>query len=296
MENWPAVAQALVGTLFTYGCTALGAAVVFMAKDIPKKVMDFFYGFTAGVMISTSCFGLIAPAIDESSREGLWSEKVPWVPVLVGFVFGSGFLKLVELFFSGSHGHSHGNAPHSPHSPPENPVRNPEISEQVEYPIDIIEEDDDTMNILSRNHFNSPKAKGCFESIQRAMWGSEAATTDRFRRTMMLVLAITLHNIPEGVAVGVAFGSVQYAVDKDKAFQSAVALAFAVGIQNIPEGLGVSMPLRREGMSQVRSFFHGQLSGLVEPIGGVLGALTVSMVRPLLPFALSFAAARIPDR
>jgi len=105
----------------------------------------------------------------------------------------------------------------------------------------------------------------------------------------LLVLAITLHNIPEGLAVGVAFGALvsEYS---NIAFMGAVALAIGIGIQNFPEGLAVSMPLRTGGMSRRKSFWFGQLSGLVEPIAGVIGALTVSIFKPLLPYALAFAA------
>jgi len=105
----------------------------------------------------------------------------------------------------------------------------------------------------------------------------------------LLVLAITLHNIPEGLAVGVAFGALvsEYS---SIAFTGAVALAIGIGIQNFPEGLAVSMPLRSEGMSRRKSFWFGQLSGLVEPVAGVIGALTVSIFKPVLPYALGFAA------
>jgi ZIP family zinc transporter len=105
----------------------------------------------------------------------------------------------------------------------------------------------------------------------------------------LLVLAITMHNFPEGLAVGVAFGAV--AADLPSAsIGGAVALAIGIGIQNFPEGTAVSMPLRREGMSAKKSFFMGQMSGVVEPIAGVLGAMFVIYMRDILPFALCFAA------
>ena len=105
----------------------------------------------------------------------------------------------------------------------------------------------------------------------------------------LLVLAITLHNIPEGLAVGVAFGALvsEYS---SVAFTGAVALAVGIGLQNFPEGLAVSMPLRTGGMSRRKSFWFGQLSGFVEPIAAVIGAVTVSIFKPLLPYALAFAA------
>ncbi|MFZ5979865.1 MAG: ZIP family metal transporter [Candidatus Zixiibacteriota bacterium] len=110
-----------------------------------------------------------------------------------------------------------------------------------------------------------------------------------WHRTTLLVLAITLHNIPEGLAVGVAFGAI--AADLPSAsLAGAVALALGIGIQNFPEGLAVSMPLRREKISRVKSFWYGQLSGVVEPIAGVFGATLVIIARPVLPYALAFAA------
>jgi len=110
-----------------------------------------------------------------------------------------------------------------------------------------------------------------------------------WQRSTLLVLAITLHNIPEGLAVGVAFGAV--AADIPSAtLAGAVALAIGIGIQNFPEGLAVSLPLRREGMSRLKSFWYGQLSAIVEPIAGVIGAAAVILAQPILPYALAFAA------
>ena len=110
-----------------------------------------------------------------------------------------------------------------------------------------------------------------------------------WQRSVLLVLAITLHNFPEGLAVGVAFGALAAGLPS-ATLAGAVALALGIGIQNFPEGTAVSVPLRREGLSRFQSFFWGQLSGVVEPIAGVLGALAVIMVKPLLPYALAFAA------
>jgi ZIP family zinc transporter len=104
-----------------------------------------------------------------------------------------------------------------------------------------------------------------------------------------LVLAITLHNIPEGLAVGVAFGAAAAGLPA-ASLGGAIALALGIGIQNFPEGAAVSVPLRREGMSRLRSFWYGQLSGMVEPIAGVIGAAAVFYIRPILPYALAFAA------
>ena len=110
-----------------------------------------------------------------------------------------------------------------------------------------------------------------------------------WQRSVLLVLAITLHNIPEGLAVGVAFGAAA-AGHSAATLGMAIALAIGIGIQNFPEGAAVSVPLRREGMSRLKSFWYGQLSGAVEPIAGVIGAVAVIAMQPLLPYALSFAA------
>ena len=121
------------------------------------------------------------------------------------------------------------------------------------------------------------------------MKDAEGINPMRNRRSTLLVLAITLHNIPEGLAVGVAFGAV--AADIPSAsLAGAVALGLGIGIQNFPEGVAVSMPLRRDGLSRGKSFFYGQLSGMVEPISAIVGAAAVVFFQPLLPYALSFAA------
>lgn len=109
------------------------------------------------------------------------------------------------------------------------------------------------------------------------------------KRCMLLITSITLHNIPEGLAVGVAFGSLFYGLD-GATTTTACMLALGIGLQNFPEGMAVSLPLRREGMSRKKAFFYGQLSGIVEPISGVIGAILVIKIRFLLPYLLAFAA------
>lgn len=111
----------------------------------------------------------------------------------------------------------------------------------------------------------------------------------KINRILMLVLSITLHNIPEGLAVGVAFGALKNGLT-DEALMGALSVAMGIGLQNFPEGAAVSLPLRREGFSRKKSFLIGQASGIVEPIAGVLGAFLVVYIEKLLPFALSFAA------
>ena len=113
---------------------------------------------------------------------------------------------------------------------------------------------------------------------------------ERLNRIIMLLLSITLHNIPEGLAIGVAFGVLQDTSFTTESLMGAITIAIGIGLQNFPEGAAVSLPLRREGYSRKKCFFLGQASGLVEPIAGVIGALLVVYVEAILPYALSFAA------
>ncbi len=136
------------------------------------------------------------------------------------------------------------------------------------------------------------------------MWGSDKVVTlarsrvddggsghnDRLNRIIMLILSITLHNIPEGLAVGVAFGALQNGPLTTEGLMGAVTIAVGIGLQNFPEGAAVSVPLRREGYSRRKSFLLGQASGLVEPVAGVIGAALVMYIEAILPYALSFAA------
>ncbi|MDR1239439.1 MAG: ZIP family metal transporter [Treponema sp.] len=128
--------------------------------------------------------------------------------------------------------------------------------------------------ILPHLHIEAPAAEGI-----KTNWG----------RSVLLVLAITLHNIPEGLAVGVTFGAAAAGIPGG-GLAGAFALALGIGLQNFPEGAAVSIPLRRDGMSRRKSFWYGQLSGLVEPVAGVLGAALVFYIQPVLSYALSFAA------
>lgn len=111
-----------------------------------------------------------------------------------------------------------------------------------------------------------------------------------WRRSILLISAITIHNIPEGLAVGVAFGAVVVGDIETATIGAAAALALGIGLQNFPEGIAVAMPLRREGVNRWRAFLYGQASGMVEPIAGVIGAAAVLLMRPILPYALAFAA------
>jgi ZIP family zinc transporter len=130
--------------------------------------------------------------------------------------------------------------------------------------------------VMPHLHINFPEAE------------KEGVDTN-LSRTMLLVLAITLHNIPEGLAVGVAFGAVAHGMD-GATIGAAIALALGIGLQNFPEGIAVSMPMRRMGVSRFKSWWYGQLSAIVEPVAGLVGAAAVIYAFPILPYALSFAA------
>jgi ZIP family zinc transporter len=119
---------------------------------------------------------------------------------------------------------------------------------------------------------------------------TQGQSNERLNRIIMLILSITLHNIPEGLAVGVAFGALQNVGYSMESLMGAITIAVGIGLQNFPEGAAVSVPLRREGYSRKRSFLFGQASGMVEPIAGVLGAWLVVYVETILPYALAFAA------
>ena len=223
LQQYNHVMQALIATLFTWGVTAAGAALVFFTKTVNRKLMDSMMGFAAGVMIAASFWSLLAPGIEMAGQ----MNQIPWLTATVGFLGGGIFMRIVDLIL---------------------PHLHPGLS------ID--------------------KSEGVKTSWQRST---------------LLVLAITLHNIPEGLAVGVAFGAVAANLPS-ATMGGAIALAIGIGIQNFPEGTAVSMPLRREGMSQGKSFIMGQASGMVEPIAGVIGTYFVLRMQYILPYALCFAA------
>lgn len=125
---------------------------------------------------------------------------------------------------------------------------------------------------------------------RRKVNSTQGQSHEKLNRIIMLVLSITLHNIPEGLAVGVAFGALKNGTLTTESLMGAITIAVGIGLQNFPEGAAVSVPLRREGYSRKRSFLLGQASGMVEPVAGVIGALLVVYVEVILPYALSFAA------
>ncbi len=220
-EQLNPVLAAFYATTFTWFLTALGASVVFLFKNMNRMVLDGMLGFTGGVMIAASFFGLLLPAINMSEGEGLSKG----IPVSIGFVLGALFLFTLD-------------------------------------------------KVLPHLHINFKETEGI---------------KTPFQKSTLLVLAITLHNIPEGLAIGVLFGAAAAGVP-EATVSGAVILTIAIAIQNLPEGIAVTMPLKRMGLSRRKSFFYGQSSALVEPIAGVIGALAVGFFMPILPYALAFAA------
>jgi len=217
------ILQALLATLFTWGVTALGAAVVFLRREIDQRLLDAMLGFAGGVMLAASYWSLLAPAIEMTEEAG----GIAWLPAAGGFLLGGAFLRLADHLL--------------PHLHP---------------------------------GLSMDQAEG-------------VPTT--WRRSVLLVLAITLHNIPEGLAVGVAFGAVGIGAP-GATLGGAIALAIGIGLQNFPEGTAVALPLRREGLPRKNCFAWGQASAIVEPIAGVCGAAFVVFAQPILPWALAFAA------
>lgn len=218
------VQQALLGGCFTWSLTALGAATVFLARGVNRRLLDAMLGFAAGVMIAASYWSLLAPAIEMAAGSGVPA----WLPAAAGFLAGGVGMRIAESMLPYLH-----------------------LSE------------------VGGNHSEGMRLPG--------------------KSSIMLILAITIHNIPEGLAVGVAFGALA-AAHPAATLAGAIGLAVGIGIQNFPEGMAVSMPLRRDGFSPARSFWYGQLSGLVEPVAAVAGAAAVILAQPVLPYALAFAA------
>ena len=204
--------QALLATLLTWGVTALGAALVLLTRRSHPLLLDALMAFGAGVMLASSYFSLLAPAITRADEQG----QLPWLIAAAGFLSGGLLLQMADFMLR-------------------------------------------RLPVAGR------------------------------RRSILLVSSVTLHNIPEGMAVGVSFGALAAAFSP-AALSAAWMLAIGIALQNFPEGAAVSLPLRREGLSRRRAFLFGQLSGFVEPIAGVLGCLLAVYVQWLLPFLLAFSA------
>lgn len=202
--------------------TILGSAVVYLLKDkINEKVQKILIGFASGVMLAASIWSLLIPSIESSSSMG----NLSFIPAVVGFLLGMGFLLLLDT-------------------------------------------------IIPHIHIDSEEPEGLKANV---------------KKQNMFLFAMTLHNIPEGMAVGVVLAS---ALNGNTPITMAAALSLAIGIclQNIPEGAIVSTPLKKEGLSKNKSFLYGVLSGVVEPLAIVITIIFSSLITPILPYILSFAA------
>lgn len=234
-------------------------------------------------MTAASFWSLMAPAIEAAEEAGYYGSRGEYAfgPCAIGFLLGGAFVLASDMCI--------------PRFSKKNPAIELAISQNRQK---------DSGEVGYVNNASSPGDVAL--EISKAEEAKRSAAIDSYKtwkRILLLLIAITVHNIPEGLAVGVKFGS----LDSSKAvvsnsthtacgeatknpFNSARNLAIAIGIQNFPEGMAVSIPLRSAGYSTHKAFFYGQLSGFVEPIFGVLGALVIVVAQPLLPYALAFAA------
>lgn len=205
--------------------TSLGAAMVFFVRDkIAPKLEKLLLGFAAGVMIAASVWSLLIPAIDMTEAQG----GIGWLPALVGFLLGIGFLLILDT-------------------------------------------------VIPHLHLKSTEPEGLHSG------------QPHLSKTTMMLFAVTLHNIPEGMSVGLAFAMAAI-TGEASTLSAAGALALGIGIQNIPEGAAVALPLKDAGQSRVKAFIGGSLSGIVEPIFGILVVFAASFIQPYMPWLLGFAA------
>lgn len=212
----------VIGLLIPLLGTMLGSAFVFLMKgEMSLRLQKTLLGFASGVMVAASVWSLLIPAMEMETEKGALSV----LPAAVGFLFGIGFLFLIDEL--------------TPHL-----------------------------------HIGTDKPEGMIS---------------RLSKTAMLALAVTIHNLPEGMAVGVVFAGAENGM-ANISIASAVAVSLGIAIQNIPEGAIISMPMRAAGNSRWKSFLIGSLSGAVEPVGAVAVLLLASLLMPVLPYMLAFAA------
>ena len=215
--------EIILGLIFPFLGTTIGASMVFLLKDkLNSKIQKILLGFASGVMIAASIWSLIMPAIDMSSHLAL-----PWLPAAGGFLAGIAFLLILDT-------------------------------------------------VIPHLHLNSDEVEG----IQ----GKKS-----LKKSTMLVFAVTLHNIPEGMAVGVVLAGAYYG-NELLSMSAALALSIGIALQNLPEGAIISMPLIGEGYTKPKAFLLGTISGAVEPIAAIVTILLISFIEPILPFLLAFAA------
>ncbi|XP_054429088.1 zinc transporter ZIP11 isoform X3 [Pteronotus mesoamericanus] len=244
LQGYSTVFQALLGTFFTWGMTAAGAALVFVFSSGQRRILDGSLGFAAG-----------GAAEDPQTALALHLD-----PALMKKSDAEG----PRLLFPES-----------------------ELSIRIGRAGLLSDKSENGEAYQRRKAVAADLPEGPADPMPSP--GSLAPPSgSSWRRIALLILAITIHNIPEGLAVGVGFGAVEKTASAT--FESARNLAIGIGIQNFPEGLAVSLPLRGAGFSNWRAFWYGQLSGMVEPLAGLFGAFAVVLAEPVLPYALAFAA------
>ncbi|XP_053749172.1 zinc transporter ZIP11 isoform X6 [Panthera pardus] len=273
LQGHNSVLQALLGTFFTWGLTAAGAALVFIFSSGQRRILDGSLGFAAGVMLAASYWSLLAPAVEMATSSGGFGAFA-FFPVAIGFTLGAAFVYLADLLMPHlvrTHGDTRTQSM--------NKKPDPDSSSALmwDFPASRTGAAEDPPTALALNFAPALMKKSDAEGPRLLFPESELSI--RIGRAGLL---------SEGLAVGVGFGAVEKTASAT--FESARNLAIGIGIQNFPEGLAVSLPLRGAGFSPWRAFWYGQLSGMVEPLAGVFGAFAVVLAEPLLPYALAFAA------
>ncbi|KAL3101134.1 hypothetical protein niasHS_001594 [Heterodera schachtii] len=262
LSHFSPIVLSLFASLFTWAVTALGAAVVFVFPSSNRVFLDASLGFSSGVMLAASFWSLLSPAIEISERQ---MAKLAFVPVAIGFALGAFFVYLSDRLTQKS----------------ENPENAGELSAS-----------------LRQRCVKAPNSKGMADKETIRLDGQQQKNDQQqqqkrsqeqsWHRIMMLIIAITAHNFPEGLAVGVGFGGAGRS--ESVSLEKASNLALSIGLQNFPEGMAVALPLAAFGHSKWKAFFYGQISGMVEPLAALIGASLVLSIEFVLPYALSFAA------
>lgn len=217
LSQYNIIAVGIIASLMAGLATGAGASLIFIFKDVSKKMLDAALGVAAGVMLAATSFSLIVPAIEKGGG-GIRGSFI----ALIGILIGGAFLDVTDKFFPDS-------------------------------------------NLMLNSMGDDSLRNGA-----------------RMRKIWLFIIAITIHNFPEGLAVGVGFG--------DGDIRNGLSLAIGIGLQNFPEGLAVALPLIREKIPRWKAFLIALCTGLVEPIGGLIGVGVVQVARPVLPLALAFAA------
>ncbi|MBQ8749980.1 MAG: ZIP family metal transporter [Clostridia bacterium] len=250
-----------LGILFIFLMTTLGSSLVFLFKGrISPKWNVIILGFASGIMISASIWSLLMPAIEQA--ESLYS--IPIMPISIGFLIGGLFLSVLELIIC----------------PPKIKREKSNLNSCGE----------DTSFEIQENIANGIKIKTNEENVIKQNLNSKGQKRQKsINKSTRLFLAVTIHNIPEGLAVGLAFGGA-IIIGDTSAYISALMLAFGIGIQNFPEGMAVTLPLKNAYGNNKKAFCLGVISGVVEPIFALVGILLASILPSIMPWLLAFSA------